>query len=65
MRLKCLSVTVGLCILSDVLLIGLGVLGLAQLGGLSTTLKNTWSVRASCFCWSTARRPLTAFVPAP
>jgi L-lysine exporter family protein LysE/ArgO len=33
--------TVGLCILSDVLLIGLGVLGLAQLGGLSAVLKNT------------------------
>jgi len=33
--------TVGLCILSDVLLIGLGVLGLAQLGGLSAALQNT------------------------
>lgn len=33
--------TVGLCILSDVLLIGLGVLGLAQLGGLSEPLKTT------------------------
>jgi L-lysine exporter family protein LysE/ArgO len=33
--------TVGLCIVSDVALIGLGVLGVAQLGGLSTTVKNT------------------------
>jgi len=32
--------TVGVCILSDALLIGLGVLGLAQLGGLSEMLKN-------------------------
>lgn len=32
--------TIGLCILSDALLIGLGVLGLAQLGGLSDTLKD-------------------------
>jgi L-lysine exporter family protein LysE/ArgO len=31
--------TIGLCIASDVLLIGLGVLGLAQLGGLSPNLK--------------------------
>jgi L-lysine exporter family protein LysE/ArgO len=31
--------TIGVCILSDALLIGLGVLGLAQLGGLSDTLK--------------------------
>lgn len=33
--------TIGLCILSDALLIGLGVLGLTQLGGLSDVLKNT------------------------
>jgi L-lysine exporter family protein LysE/ArgO len=33
--------TVGLCIVSDVALIGLGVLGVAQLGDLSTTVKNT------------------------
>ena len=33
--------TIGVCILSDALLIGLGVLGLAQLGGLSETLKNS------------------------
>lgn len=32
--------TIGLCILSDALLIGLGVLGLAQLGGLSGSLKD-------------------------
>jgi L-lysine exporter family protein LysE/ArgO len=32
--------TIGVCILSDALLIGLGVLGLAQLGGLSQTLKS-------------------------
>jgi L-lysine exporter family protein LysE/ArgO len=32
--------TVGLCIASDVALIGLGVLGVAQLGDLSTTVKN-------------------------
>lgn len=32
--------TIGVCILSDALLIGLGVLGLAQLGGLSDTLKD-------------------------
>jgi len=32
--------TVGLCIVSDVALIGLGVLGVAQLGNLSTTVKN-------------------------
>lgn len=31
--------TIGVCILSDALLIGLGVLGLAQLGGLSDMLK--------------------------
>jgi L-lysine exporter family protein LysE/ArgO len=33
--------TVGLCILSDVALIGLGVLGLAQLGDMPALLKNT------------------------
>lgn len=33
--------TVGLCIVSDVALIGLGVLGVAQLGDLSATVKNT------------------------
>jgi L-lysine exporter family protein LysE/ArgO len=33
--------TVGLCIVSDVALIGLGVLGVAQLGDLSATIKNT------------------------
>lgn len=32
--------TIGVCILSDALLIGLGVLGLAQLGDLSDMLKN-------------------------
>ena len=32
--------TIGLCIVSDALLIGLGVLGLAQLGGLSDILKD-------------------------
>ena len=32
--------TVGLCILSDAMLIGVGVLGLAQLGGLSALFKN-------------------------
>lgn len=32
--------TIGVCIVSDALLIGLGVLGLAQLGDLSDTLKN-------------------------
>src|SRR3990167_7487706 len=32
--------TLGLCVLSDVLLIGLSVLGLAQLGGLSHTIKD-------------------------
>lgn len=32
--------TIGVCIVSDALLIGLGVLGLARLGGLSVLLKN-------------------------
>lgn len=32
--------TLGLCLLSDMLLIGLSVLGLAQLGGLSDTIKD-------------------------
>lgn len=35
------GLTLGLCVLSDVLLIGLSVLGLAQLGGLSDTLTHT------------------------
>ncbi len=35
-----LWLTVGLCLLSDILLIGLGVMGLAQLGGLSEVFKN-------------------------
>jgi L-lysine exporter family protein LysE/ArgO len=32
--------TIGLCVVSDLLLIGLSVLGLGQLGGLSDTVKN-------------------------
>jgi L-lysine exporter family protein LysE/ArgO len=32
--------TIGLCILSDVLFIGMSILGLGQLGGLSDTIKN-------------------------
>lgn len=32
--------TIGLCILSDVLFIGMSVLGLGQLGGLSDTIRN-------------------------
>jgi len=35
-----LWLTIGLCILSDVLFIGMSVLGLGQLGGLSDTIRN-------------------------
>lgn len=34
------GLTIAVCVLSDVLLIGLGVLGLAQLGGLSDLVRN-------------------------
>jgi len=35
-----LWLTIGLCILSDVLFIGMSILGLGQLGGLSDTIRN-------------------------
>lgn len=55
--------TVGICIVADVMLIALGVLGLAQLGGLSDKLQGAMVGAGVLFLlwygWSAARRCLT------
>ena len=65
--------TVAVCIVADVLLIGLGVLGLAQLGGLSDKLQGALVGAGVLFLavygWEAARRflkptPLTSVVAA-
>ncbi|MDG5975301.1 lysine efflux permease [Hydrogenophaga taeniospiralis CCUG 15921] len=56
-----LWLTVAVCALSDVVLISLGVLGLAQLGGLSDKLHGAWWGPACCSSRCTAGRRSSGF----
>jgi L-lysine exporter family protein LysE/ArgO len=57
--------TVGICIVADVALIALGVLGLAQLGGLSDKLQGALVGGACCFWPITAGRRSRFLKPTP
>ncbi len=56
-----LWLTVAVCAVADVALIGLGVLGLAQLGGLSDKLHGALVGAGMLFCWCTAGKRFSGF----
>lgn len=61
-------ITVAICMLSDMLLIGIGVLGLARIGGMSDTLMaalvGAGALFLTVYGWKSFRRFLRPMVPA-